>query len=54
MTSPYHPEYGLPDDHRREVLRTAALLSVRLAASIHRVSVSTVYRWQRDFAAAAS
>lgn len=53
MRNPFHPEYGLPDDMRREVLRTAELLSVRMAASIHRVSVASVYNWRRAYASAA-
>ena len=50
--SPYHPDYGLPDDLRREALRTADLVSVRVAASIYRVSETTIYNWRRDFASA--
>ena len=50
--SPYHPEYGLPDDIRREALRTADLVSVRVAASIYRVSMRSIYNWRRDYASA--
>jgi transposase len=52
MTSPFHPEYGLTDDIRREAVRTADLLSVRMAASIYRVSVQSIYHWRRAYAAA--
>jgi transposase len=50
--SPYHPEYGLTDDLRREALRTADLVSVRVAASIYRVSTASIYNWRRDYASA--
>ena len=52
MTSPYHPQYGLPDALRLEAVRTADLLSVRMAASIYRVSVQSIYNWRRAYAAA--
>jgi len=52
MTSPYHPEYGLTDALRLEAVRTADLLSVRMAASIYRVSVQSIYHWRRAYAAA--
>jgi transposase-like protein len=48
--SPYHPEYGLTDELRREALRTADLVSVRVAASVYRVSKSSIYNWRRDYA----
>jgi transposase-like protein len=51
-TTPYHPEYGLTDDIRREALRTADLVSVRVAASIYRVSTTSIYNWRRDYASA--
>jgi transposase len=54
MTSPYHPEYGLTDELRREALRTADLVSVRAAASIYRVSTASIYNWRRDYASASS
>ena len=54
MNSPYHPEYGLTDDLRREALRTADLVSVRVAASIYRVSKTSIYNWRRDYASASS
>lgn len=49
MRSPYHPDYGLTDELRREALRTADLVSVRVAASIYRVALSTVYRWRKAY-----
>ena len=51
-TSPFHPEYGLTDELRLEALRTADLLSVRMAASIYRVSEKSIYNWRRAYAAA--
>lgn len=50
--SPFHPEYGLTDELRLEALRTADLLSVRMAASIYRVSEKSIYNWRRAYAAA--
>jgi transposase-like protein len=47
--SPYHPDYGLTDELRREALRTADLVSVAVAASMYRVNQSTVYRWRKDY-----
>jgi transposase len=52
MRTPYHPEYGLPDALRLEAVRTADLVSVRVAASIYRVSVRSIYNWRRAYAAA--
>jgi len=52
MQSPYHSEYGLPDALRLEALRTADLVSVRVAASIYRVSTTSIYNWRRDYASA--
>lgn len=45
---PYHPDYGLPDSLRSEVLTLARESSVRLAAAFYGVSESTVYRWRKD------
>jgi transposase-like protein len=47
--SPYHPDYGLTDELRREALRTADRESVAVAASMYRVNQSTVYRWRKDY-----
>jgi hypothetical protein len=50
--SPYHPDYGLTDELRREALRTADLVSVRVAASVYRVSTTSIYNWRRDYTSA--
>ena len=45
----YHPEYGLPDSTRAEVLGLVRIngLSVKEAAAQHRLHPSTVNRWLR-------
>ena len=45
---PYHPEYGLPDSVRSEVLTLARESSVKLAAAFYRVSEASVYKWRKD------
>ena len=44
--SPYHPDYGLPQDLRITILRTAEQTSPATAAETHNVAVSTIYRWR--------
>jgi hypothetical protein len=48
MKSNYHPDYGIGDTARGDVLADAMTMGVAKAASKHRVSVSSVYRWRRD------
>lgn len=43
---PFHPDYGLPQDYRVTVLRTAEQTSPSQAAEIHNVGVSSIYRWR--------
>lgn len=45
---PYHPQYGLPDSLRSEVLTLARETSVKLAAAFYNVSLASVYRWRKD------
>ena len=45
--SPYHPDYGLPQDLRITILRTAEQTSPATAAETHNVAVSTIYRWRK-------
>lgn len=45
---PYHPQYGLPDSLRSEVLTLARESNVKLAAAFYKVAESTVYRWRKD------
>jgi transposase len=52
--NPFHPDYGLPDDLRLEALRTADLVSVRMAASMYRVSTTSIYNWRRAYAVAST
>ena len=44
--SPFHPDYGLPQDYRLRVLRTAEQTSPAQAAEIHNIGLSTIYRWR--------
>lgn len=48
MKSTYHPDYGLGDRIRGDVLADAMTMGIKAAAAKHRVSVSSVYRWRRD------
>ena len=45
--SPYHPDYGLPQDLRITILRTAEQTNPATAAETHNVAVSTIYRWRK-------
>jgi hypothetical protein len=47
-TIPYHPEYGLPDSLRSEVLTLARESGIKMAAAFYGVAVSSVYRWRKD------
>jgi len=44
--SPFHPDYGLPQDLRLTILRTAEQTDPATAAKTHNVGVSTIYRWR--------
>jgi hypothetical protein len=48
MSNPYHEEYGLPHEKRIEVLKDAERLGIITAGAIHNVSISAIYRWQKD------
>jgi hypothetical protein len=49
MVPDYHPDYGLDDTTRAEVLRPvlAGELSPKEAATKHRLHITTVHRWLR-------
>jgi len=44
--NPFHPDYGLPQQYRELILRTAEQTSPAQAAEIHNVGVSTIYKWR--------
>ena len=44
---PKHPDYGLPDAYRQEILRDAEALGAAKAAELHRVSARIIYAWRR-------
>lgn len=48
MSFPYHPAYGLTDDKRAAVLRDAEIYGVAASATLHNVSVASVYKWRAD------
>lgn len=48
--SPYHPDYGLPNDTRIRAVRIAETSGVKAAAAECNVAVSTVYRWRNAYA----
>ena len=42
-----HPDYGLPNEVRINILSTALITSVAFAAQVHQVSQSAIYRWKK-------
>ena len=44
---PIHPAYGLTDEFRLRVLRDAALVGVKAAAALHKVSAASIYIWRK-------
>jgi hypothetical protein len=46
----YHPHYGLDDGTRARVLCLVVVdgLSVKEAAAVSGLSLSTIYKWRRD------
>jgi len=42
-----HPEFGLTEQYRLEIVAAAGQLGVRAAAELYRVSVQSVYRWRQ-------
>ncbi len=49
FTLPYHPQYGIPDTTRVEVLRAVVdwRITVKDAARIYKLHTTTVYKWLR-------
>lgn len=45
---PYHEDYGIPNETRLRVIKTARATSPRIASTSHRVSLASVYRWLAD------
>ncbi len=43
---PYHPDYGLPDEWRLQILRDAQDLGVAEAAAKNGVSAGAIYKWR--------
>ena len=43
-----HPDYGLPDKMRMEILDFAARHSVREAAEVYHVGPSSIYYWRNQ------
>lgn len=48
-TFPYHPDYGLPDDYRRQVVLFALDTCPVRAALKFNLARSTVYKWVKDY-----
>jgi hypothetical protein len=44
----YHPDYGLPDDTRCQVLADSENHGIYAAAKMNNLAMSTVYRWRRE------
>ena len=43
----WHPDYGLPTERRLEALRYAETHSVKDAAEVFNVDLSTIYYWRK-------
>lgn len=44
---PFHPDYGLPQQHRLKVLSLADQTNPATAAKTYNVGLSTIYTWRR-------
>jgi hypothetical protein len=42
-----HPDYGLTDELRLAAVQDAEIISVKQSAALHRVGVSSVYKWRK-------
>ena len=49
----YTKDYGLGDDYRIHAVIDSLLYGVEAAAKKRRVSVSSIYKWRRDYNQAA-
>lgn len=47
--SPYHEDYGLPEELRSKAIEDSKHLGTKKAAQVHRVSLSAIYKWKRDY-----
>lgn len=45
---PYHPDYGLPNDHRSKAVLLSIQYGVKRASDECKVSPSTIYKWRAD------
>lgn len=50
----YHEDYGLPEQVRMDILKTAEELGALKASEIHRIHVNTIYKWRRAIKAHAA
>lgn len=41
----FDPDYGFPENFRREVIKTARQHGAKIAASKHNVAITTVYKY---------
>jgi hypothetical protein len=48
----YTKDYGLGDDYRIHAVIDSLLYGVEAAAKKRRVSVTSIYRWRKDYAEA--
>lgn len=48
VTFPYHPDYGLPNDYRQQVVASALSTNVVSASIRFNLHQSTVYKWLKD------
>lgn len=48
VTFPYHPDYGLPNDYRQQVVVFALDTNVARASLRFNLHQSTIYRWIKD------
>ena len=47
--TPFHPDYGLGDEHRLAALRCAETIGLHRAAAVFNVHLSSLYRWRERY-----
>ena len=47
--TPFHPDYGLGDEHRLAALRCAETIGLHRAAVVFNVHLSSLYGWRKRY-----
>ena len=50
LSKVYTKDYGLGDDYRIHAVIDSLLYGVKAAAKKRRVSITSIYRWRKDYA----